>query len=653
VQHNRVKKEPGRKEEEGEALTEILDRINTPRDLRLLSLDDMDSLAGEIRDLIIRTVSETGGHLAPSLGVVELTLALHRAFQAPNDRIIWDVGHQCYTHKIITGRRDQFDTLRCYEGLSGFPSRLESIYDIFGTGHSSTSVSSALGMAVARDLLNDERSVVAVIGDGAMTAGMAFEALNHAGHLRKRLVVVLNDNEMSIDKNVGALSGYLSRLRTDPLYSRGKEEFETLMRRIPAIGPRVLRWGERVKDSLKYLVVPGMLFEELGFTYLGPVDGHNISAMVSVFNQAKTADGPVLVHVLTRKGKGYAPAEADPDRFHGVGPFKIETGKTQKGARVSYTEVFGRTVVRLAHDDERIVAITGAMTTGTGLVEYSRQYPDRFFDVGIAEQHAVTLAAGMAVEGLRPVVAIYSTFLQRAFDQVVHDVCLQKLPVVFALDRGGLVGDDGPTHQGIYDLSYLRMIPNIVIAAPKDENELQHLLKTAVELGGPMAVRYPRGTGTGVPLDQELKSIPVGKGEVVKDGGDVTLLAIGNMVQVALEASEILKGKGINAAVINARFVKPLDIGLITSYAKRTRIVITMEENTTCGGFGSGVLELLSDKGIDGVQVRMIGIPDIFVEHGKPSILREKYGLTTDTVVETVIRERQRSPKLRLAVKTR
>ncbi|MDA8096846.1 MAG: 1-deoxy-D-xylulose-5-phosphate synthase [Clostridia bacterium] len=634
-------------------MTEILERINTPRDLRPLSLDDMDTLAGEIRELIVQTVSQTGGHLAPSLGVVELCLALHRVFQAPNDRIIWDVGHQCYAHKIITGRRDQFGTLRQYEGLSGFPSRLESIYDIFGTGHSSTSISAAVGLAVARDIRGDERSVVAVIGDGAMTAGMAFEALNHAGHLRKRLVVVLNDNEMSIARNVGALSGYLSRLRTDPMYSRGKEEFETLMRRIPAIGPRVLKWGERVKDSLKYLVVPGMLFEELGFTYLGPVDGHNIAAMISVFNQAKTADGPVLVHVLTRKGKGYAPAEANPDKFHGVGPFEIDTGKTQKGPRVTYTEVFGRTVVRLAHDDERVVAITGAMTTGTGLVEFSSQYPDRFFDVGIAEQHAVTLAAGLAVEGMRPVVTIYSTFLQRAFDQVVHDVCLQNLPVVFALDRGGLVGDDGPTHQGAFDLSYLRMIPNIVVAAPKDENELQHLLKSAVDHSGPIAVRYPRGTGTGCPLDQELKSIPIGKGEVVKDGDDVTLLAIGNMVQVAVEAAETLATKGINAAVINARFIKPLDIDLITRYAKRTRIVITLEENTTSGGFGSAVLELLANKEIDEVRVRMIGIPDIFVEHGKPSILREKYGLTAATVVEVVENEKQRAPKLRLAVKQR
>lgn len=634
-------------------MTEILERINTPRDLRPLSLDDMDTLAGEIRELIVQTVSQTGGHLAPSLGVVELCLALHRVFQAPNDRIIWDVGHQCYAHKIITGRRDQFGTLRQYEGLSGFPSRLESIYDIFGTGHSSTSISAAVGLAVARDIRGDERSVVAVIGDGAMTAGMAFEALNHAGHLRKRLVVVLNDNEMSIARNVGALSGYLSRLRTDPMYSRGKEEFETLMRRIPAIGPRVLKWGERVKDSLKYLVVPGMLFEELGFTYLGPVDGHNIAAMISVFNQAKTADGPVLVHVLTRKGKGYAPAEANPDKFHGVGPFEIDTGKTQKGPRVTYTEVFGRTVVRLAHDDERVVAITGAMTTGTGLVEFSRQYPDRFFDVGIAEQHAVTLAAGLAVEGMRPVVTIYSTFLQRAFDQVVHDVCLQNLPVVFALDRGGLVGDDGPTHQGAFDLSYLRMIPNIVVAAPKDENELQHLLKSAVDHSGPIAVRYPRGTGTGCPLDQELKSIPIGKGEVVKDGDDVTLLAIGNMVQVAVEAAETLATKGINAAVINARFIKPLDIDLITRYAKRTRIVITLEENTTSGGFGSAVLELLANKEIDEVRVRMIGIPDIFVEHGKPSILREKYGLTAATVVEVIENEKQRAPKLRLAVKQR
>ncbi len=630
-----------------------MERIKTPGDLKSLSFDEMDRLAREIRRLVVQTVSRTGGHLAPSLGVVELTLALHRVFEAPEDRIIWDVGHQSYAHKIITGRREQFATLRQYKGLSGFPVREESVFDAFGTGHSSTSISAALGMALARDLQGDERSVVAVIGDGAMTAGMAFEALNHAGHLRRRLIVVLNDNEMSIAQNVGALSGYLSRIRTDPVYSRGKEEFETLLRRIPAIGPRMLRWGEKVKDILKYVIVPGILFEELGITYLGPVDGHNIPALVGMFKQAKAAEDPVLVHVLTRKGKGYAPAENNPDKFHGVGPFDAETGKTAKSTQVSYTEVFGRTLVRLAHHDERIVAITAAMTAGTGLTEFSRSFPERFFDVGIAEQHAVTLAAGLAAEGMRPVVAVYSTFLQRAYDQVLHDVCLQNLPVVFALDRGGLVGDDGATHQGIFDLSYLRSIPNMVIAAPKDENELQHMLKSALDHPGPIAVRYPRGTGTGCPLDQDLKPIPLGKGEVLRDGRDVTLLAIGNMVQVALEAADILEGKGISAAVINARFVKPLDTDLICRYAKRAGLVFTLEENTISGGFGSGVLEMFANKGLADIRTRLIGIPDTFVEHGKPNVLREKYGLTASEVAGKVEIEKQRLPKLRLAVKLR
>lgn len=613
----------------------------------------MDRLAREIRRLVVQTVGRTGGHLAPALGVVELTLALHRVFDTPDDRIIWDVGHQSYAHKIVTGRRDRFGTLRQHGGLSGFPVRRESVYDAFGTGHSSTSISAALGMALARDLRGDGRSVVAVIGDGAMTAGMAFEALNHAGHLRKRLIIVLNDNEMSIAKNVGALSGYLSRIRTDPVYSRGKEEFETLLRRIPAIGPRMLRLSEKLKDSVKYAVVPGVLFEELGVTYLGPVDGHHIPALVGILRQARAAQDPVLIHVLTRKGKGYAPAEANPGKFHGVGPFEIKTGKTARSARVSYTEIFGRTLTELARDDDRVTAITAAMPAGTGLREFARTYPKRFFDVGIAEQHAVTLAAGMAAEGMRPVVAVYSTFLQRAYDQVLHDVCLQNLPVVFALDRGGLVGEDGATHQGIFDLSYLRSIPNMVVAAPKDENELRHMLKSAVEHPGPMAIRYPRGAGVGCPLDEELNTIPPGKGEVLRDGRDVTLLAVGNMTPVALEAADILRGKGLEAAVINARFVKPLDKELICRYAQQTGWVFTLEENTVCGGFGSAVLEMFAQEGMGDVRTTLIGIPDVFVEHGKPARLRAQYGLTASAVAEKVETEKQRPSKLRLAAKLR
>jgi len=631
----------------------LLDRVNSPQDLLPLSYEQLDQLAAEIRELMVQTVARTGGHLAPNLGVVELTIALHRVFSTPRDRIIWDVGHQCYIHKILTGRRERFSTLRQFGGLSGFPSRTESECDTFGTGHSSTSISAALGMALARDYRGEDHAVVAVIGDGALTAGMAFEALNHAGHLQSPLIVVLNDNEMSISHNVGALSGYLSRLRTDPMYTRGRDEIEHLLRRIPAIGPRVLKWALRVKDSLKYLVVPGMIFEELGFTYLGPVDGHNIRSLTEVLRQAKAAGGPVLVHVLTKKGKGYRPAEADPDKFHGIGPFDPETGKTKPAQRVTYTEVFGRTLVNLARDDERIVAITAAMTSGTGLKEFARLFPGRFFDVGIAEQHAVTLAAGLAAEGRRPVVAVYSTFMQRAFDQVIHDVCLQNLPVVLALDRGGIVGEDGATHQGIFDLSYLRMIPNIVVMAPKDENELQHMLRTAVSHPGPIAVRYPRGTGTGCALDQETRVLDIGKAEVLRQGNDATLLAIGNMVPVALEAAELLASKDYDVTVINARFVKPLDEECIIRLARRTRFLFTLEENVLAGGFGAGVLEMLTARGVTDVRTTLLGLPDSFVEHGAPNILREKYGLTAGAVAERIERELQKVRRLRLAGRRR
>lgn len=619
-------------------MTSLLKTIYSPQDIQNLSLKQLKSLADEIRDTIIQTVAETGGHLAPNLGVVELTLALHRVFNSAVDRIIWDVGHQSYVHKLLTGRQVQFATLRQYGGISGFPKPEESIHDAFATGHSSTSISAALGMALARDLKGDPHSVVAVIGDGSLTGGMAFEAMNHAGHLKTNLIVVLNDNEMSIAPNVGALSGYLSRLRTDPMYSKGKDEIAELLQKLPH-GSKLLKVVDRLKDSFKYLVVPGMLFEELGFTYLGPVDGHDIKAMMTMLQQAKTVSGPVLVHVLTQKGRGYQPAEENPDRFHGVGPFDVATGTVKKSGdgAPSYTEVFGKTLVKLAQEDDKIIGITAAMPDGTGLNSFAREFPKRYFDVGIAEQHAVTMAAGMAMTGYRPVAAIYSTFLQRAYDQVLHDVCLQNLPVTFALDRGGLVGDDGPTHHGVFDIAYLRNIPNMVIMAPKDENELQHMLKTAVYHSGPVAVRYPRGNGEGVPMDEELQRLPIGKGEILREGSDVLLIAIGNMVRETLKAAQSLSAQGIEAAVINARYVKPLDEELILDYARRTKNVVTIEEHVLMGGFGTAVLELFEAAGLTDVKVKRIGIPDEFVEHGKQNILRANYGLTAEGIIETVL----------------
>jgi len=625
----------------------LLEKVNSPQDLRSFEFAELEELAGEIRKKLVETVSRTGGHLAPNLGVVELSIALHRVFCTPQDKIVWDVGHQCYVHKLLTGRREKFDTLRQLGGISGFPLPGESPHDAFGTGHSSTSISAALGMAAARDLRGEKYYVIAVIGDGAMTGGMAYEALNHAGHLKKDLIVILNDNEMSIAQNVGAMSGYLTRLRTDPVYSRGKEEIEQFLRKLP-IGSTLLRIGEKFKDSLKYLVVPGMIFEELGFTYLGPVDGHNIKDLCNILDKAKSLKGPVLIHVLTKKGKGYAPAEKNPDRFHGTGAFDVQTGRpVTKSSAPTYTEVFGNTLVKLASADKRLVAVTAAMTSGTGLENFARLYPDRFFDVGIAEQHAVTMAAGMAKAGLRPVVAIYSTFLQRAYDQIIHDVCLQNLPVKFAIDRAGIVGEDGATHHGLFDLSFLRSVPNMVVMAPKDENELQHMLATAFYYEGPAAVRYPRGSGTGCQLDADIRELPVGKAEVLRDGTDVVLLAAGNTVAIAEAAARQLFSLGISAAVINARFIKPLDEECILYYAGLTGKVVTVEENVLQGGFGSAVLELLAARGLTGIKVHCLGINDMFVEHGKPAQLREKLKLTAEHVAEVVLGKEKGQKRLR------
>ncbi|OAQ21336.1 1-deoxy-D-xylulose-5-phosphate synthase [Thermosulfurimonas dismutans] len=610
----------------------ILERINAPQDLKRLKLTELKKLAGEIREVIINTVARNGGHLAPNLGVVELTLALHYVFDSPRDRIVWDVGHQCYAHKLVTGRREKFHTLRQYQGIAGFPKRAESPHDIVETGHSSTSISAGLGLATGIRLTRKDGRVIVVIGDGSMTAGMAFEALNNTGHLKEDLIVILNDNEMSISPNVGALSSFLSRKITGRLARRIKKDVERMMERLPG-GEHFLHALKKSEELLKCALTPGMLFEALNFEYIGPVDGHDLEGLIKLFSNLREMRGPLLVHVLTKKGRGYPPAEADPETFHGVGPFDPETGKVLKSSSAppSYTEVFSKTMLRLGELEPRLVAITAAMTTGTGLKAFAERFPERFFDVGICEQHAVTFAAGLALEGLLPVCAIYSTFLQRSFDQIIHDVALGNLHVVFAIDRGGIVGEDGPTHQGQFDLSYLRLIPNMTIMAPKDENELQHMLYTALSLPGPVAVRYPRGTGVGVPLDQEFREIPLGKAEVLREGKELLILAIGNMVSPALEAAKRLSKEGIESTVVNARFAKPLDEELICDLASEIGQVITVEENTLFGGFGSAVAECLSDHGIK-TNLKRLGLPDKFIEHGAPAILREKYGLTSENI---------------------
>ncbi len=612
-------------------MSSLLDRIDSPNNLKQLTLPELKQLAVEIRRELVAVVSANGGHLASNLGVVELAIALHRVFDSPRDKIIWDVGHQSYVHKLLTGRRERFDSLRQYGGLSGFTSRCESEHDPFGAGHASTSISAGLGMAVARDLSGDDYEVVAVIGDGAITGGMALEALNQAGHLGSSLVVVLNDNGMSISPTVGALAKLLSRVRLDPRYSLAKEMSKRVITRLP-LGKRLWQIIQQVQSKVKGFVMPTMLWEELGFTYMGPFDGHNIHDLEIALAQARDYHRkPTLVHVVTTKGKGYLPAEGDAVYFHGVPP-KNSTAKEIP----TYSEVFARTVLRLARECPRLVAITPAMPEGNYLSIVKAEFPRRVFDVGICEQHAVTFAAGLVTQGFIPVVAIYSTFLQRGFDQIIHDVCLQDLPVVFALDRSGIVGDDGKTHQGTFDLSYLTLIPNLIVSAPKDENELQHLLYTAVKSEHPMAIRYPRSAGLGVELDEELHNIPIGKGEILRHGEDVAIIAIGSMVAPAVEAARELASTGIEAAVVNARFAKPLDSELIIELANSIKRVVTVEENVLSGGFGSSVTSLLQKSGISDVQVRSIGIPDEFVEQGSQETLRAECGLDAQGIVQQV-----------------
>jgi 1-deoxy-D-xylulose-5-phosphate synthase len=617
----------------------LLDTINNPQELKKLPPEFLPQLAQEIREKIISTVALTGGHLAPSLGVVELAIALHYVFDCPRDKIVWDVGHQAYAHKLLTGRQDRFHTLRQHGGISGFPKRGESPYDAFDTGHSSTSISAALGIASARCLKRERNRVIAVIGDGSMTAGIAFEGLNNAGDLNKDLIVILNDNGMSIAPNVGALSSFLSRQLTRPTMVFLKKQVENLLRSFPAIGDDLLLWAKRSEESFKAFFTPGMLFEALKFTYLGPVNGHRLDHLLETLQNVKNLKGPILVHVLTTKGKGYEPAETDPTGFHGLGKFDPDTGEPTKSVSKvpSYTQVFGDTLVRLGRENPRIVAITAAMPDGTGLVDFHKEFPTRFFDVGICEQHAVTFAGGLALEGMRPVVTIYSTFLQRAYDQVLHDVCIQKLPVVFALDRSGVVGEDGETHQGLFDLSFLRHLPNLVVMAPKDENELRDMLFTAVEHPGPIALRYPRGRGVGVGFSSTLSQVPIGKAEVLREGEDLLILALGASVYPALDAAKELDKQGFSATVVNARFVKPLDEHLILTLAAKHGRVLTVEENVLAGGFGSAVLELLADRNLFGITMKRQGIPDVFVEHGTQDILRKKYGIDAAGILKSAL----------------
>ncbi|MFC1823675.1 1-deoxy-D-xylulose-5-phosphate synthase [Thermodesulfobacteriota bacterium] len=614
----------------------LLDKIDSPQDLKRLKVSELETLAREIRQKIIETVSQTGGHLAPSLGVVELTIALHYIFDAPKDKIIWDVGHQAYAHKLITGRRDRFHTLRTYGGISGFPKREESSYDAFTTGHSSTSISAGLGISTARTLKGEKSRVIAVIGDGSMTAGMAFEGLNQAGHTEKDLIVVLNDNAMSIAPNVGAFSSFLSRKMSGRRFVNLRKDLQSFLGSIPGVGENIINLVRKSEDSFITFFTPGMLFEAFKFRYIGPIMGHRLDRLVETFNNTLHLDGPVLVHVLTTKGKGYGPAEADPAHYHGVGSFEISTGNSQKKKTKpppSFTEVFGDTMLDLGRREKRLFAITAAMPEGTGLQKFAEAYPERFLDVGIAEQHAVTFAAGLAVEGFRPVVAIYSTFLQRAFDQIIHDVCLPNLPVVFCVDRGGLVGEDGPTHHGHFDITYLRSLPNMTLMAPKDENELRNMLFTALKQPGPVAVRYPRGAGLGVPLEPEYRSVPIGQSEVLREGRDLLIIALGSMVSPALEAADELETEGLSIGVVNCRFVKPIDERL-ADYGAKVGGVLVVEEGIKQGGLGSAVLELYSDLNVHHVPLKRLGLPDQFVEHGPIAVLREKYGLDKNGIME-------------------
>jgi 1-deoxy-D-xylulose-5-phosphate synthase len=606
--------------------TTLLENVNDPKDISQLSITELETLASEIRAFLVESVSKTGGHFGANLGVVELTLAMHKIYNSPYDKFIWDVGHQSYVHKLLTGRKDLFSSLRKHKGMAGFPRRHESEHDAFGAGHASTSISAGLGMAVARDLSHESYRVVCVIGDGALTGGMAMEAMNHAGHLGTDLTVILNDNEMSIAENVGAMSKYLTRLRTDPSYSRAKAELESLLKKLPAIGSKLTKGLERVKDSMRNFVLPGQFFEAFGFKYIGPIDGHDLPTVLRVLEDAKRLRGPVLIHLITRKGKGYASAEAAPDKFHAW------PSAAKEKAAPAYTSVFCDALMQLAKQDDRIVAVTPAMVPGSGLTAFGKAFPNRLFDVGIAEQHAATFCAGLAAVGKRPVLAIYSTFMQRAYDQVIHDICIQNLPVTFAVDRAGLVGPDGETHQGAFDIAYLRTVPNMTLMAPRDENELKRMMKTGIELGTPAAVRYPRADGIGVTMDDEITAIPVGKADVISTGKDCVFLALGSMVSVAERAAEQLSLRhGISAGVVNMRFVKPIDADLIRSLAERGIPLITVEEGSLMGGFGSAVLETLADAQMT-VPVLRLGLPDRFIEHGGRGELLEDIGLSESGV---------------------
>lgn len=617
-------------------MEQILPKIESPQDLKQLPIKDLSRLSREIRDLIIRTVSQTGGHLSPNLGVVELSLALHYVFESPRDKIIWDVGHQCYTHKIVTGRKNRFSTLRRFEGICGFPSREESDHDIYNTGHASTALSAAMGLAVARDKSGGDHNVVAVVGDGGMTGGIAWEALNQIGHHREKLIIVLNYNEMSISPNVGALSRYLSYLASGQHYLRMKDHAKTFLKALPVIGWPLIKMGRALEDTIKKTFFPGLLFEELGLRYIGPVQGHSLRSLIEVFEDAKRSNGPVLILCVTKKGKGYAPAQAEPARFHSSSPFDIATGNPATGdGRATYSEIFGQAALQAAEKDEKLVAITAAMPEGTGLEKFSRKYPERFFDVGIAEQHAVDFATGLALGGYKPLVAIYSTFLQRAYDQLYHDVCLMDIPIVFALDRSGIVPDDGPTHQGINDIVYLRHLPNIIVMAPRDENELSHMVRSAFDYGHPVAIRFPKGKVIGVPMDDDIRKIPLGKAEVLKEGADL-LLAFGNMVHPALAAARELEKEGLHLGVVNARFAKPLDEELILSLVGSGRTLITLEEGVQAGGFGSAVRELLDRRDRFDIRFKSIGLPLEIYPVGKAEQIRSWYRMDIPGLMDQI-----------------
>ena len=618
-------------------MSKLLDSVDSPQDLKNIPVEKLPELAKEIRDMLLDTISKTGGHLSSNLGVVELTLAMHYVFNSPIDKFVWDVGHQSYVHKLLTGRKSRFETLRQYDGLCGFTKREESQHDHWNCGHGGTSISAALAFAKARDLKKEKNDVVAVIGDGSLTAGMAFEGLNHTGHIQSDMIVVLNDNEWSISANVGGMSAHLSKIMTGQVMLKIKQEIGQLLLAVPGIGKEISRYAHKIDEAIKGVFIPGRLFEDLGFRYVGPIDGHDVEALIDSFATVKNLKGPTLMHVITRKGKGYEQAEEKADVWHGAKPFNVSTGEFhKKKANPAYTNVFANALIELAKEDEKVVGITAAMPDGTGISKFGKEFPERTFDVGMAEQHGVAFAGALAIEGFRPVAAIYSTFLQRAYDQVVHDICLMNLDVTFALDRAGIVGEDGATHQGLYDIAFLRTLPNMVVMAPKDENELRHMLKTAVCHKGPAALRYPRGSGLGVPLDEEMKELEIGKGEVIKDGSDIAILAYGHTVDGAMMVSNMFEKEGVSVAVINARFAKPVDKDLIVQYAKSTRCLITIEEHSLKGGFGSAVLEALQEEKVCSVPVKCIGLGDIVLEHGAPGKQRKDLKLDPEGMFDTI-----------------